>query len=298
MSQKIILTIGIPASGKDTWAREMCEDNPNTYKVVNRDTLRKDLFTDSGSIFDYKYTKKKEKGITSEQLKQAKEALDEGLSVIVSDTNLNESTRSVWVHFAWDNGIPIEYKTIETPLHICIKRNSKRAEFVPESILIRMETKMREFLGKYVHDKENPEGLPQCVIVDIDGTLADMKGIRKPFEWDKVGLDNTRKFVVDYYKYLCATFNGVIIVFSGRDEISREATEDWLRKKAHLPNFLYMREHGSNENDSIVKEELFNQHVKGKYHVSHIIDDRKQVVQMWQSMGFEVMDVGSYLADF
>ena len=26
----------------------------------------------------------------------------------------------------------------------------------------------------------------KAIIVDVDGTLADMRGVRSPFEWDKV----------------------------------------------------------------------------------------------------------------
>lgn len=297
-TQRIILTVGIPASGKDTWANEVCEQNPNDFVIVNRDELRKSLYTWSGSIHDYKYSKSKEKFITETQMQGASLGLNNGRSVIVSDTNLNERTRKMWAQFAHDNGVPITYEVMDTPLHVCIKRNAKRDDYVPESVLIRMERKMREYCGKYIHDKSNSEGLPECVIFDIDGTLADHEGIRSSFEWSKVGQDRPRKFVVDYYKKLCSYYKGTIIIFSGRDSVCRQETLEWLHDFAHVPNELYMREEGSMDNDCIVKEKMFDTYIKGKYHVSHIVDDRKQVCQMWESMGFDVMNVGGYLADF
>ena len=37
---KVILTVGLPASGKSTWAKEQVSQNPGQYKRVNKDDLR------------------------------------------------------------------------------------------------------------------------------------------------------------------------------------------------------------------------------------------------------------------
>jgi predicted kinase len=295
--QVITLTVGIPASGKDTWAREMCEKYPDKTVVVNRDVIRARDYTKTGSIHDYKYTRSKERQITEKQQRYASFALQQGKSVIVSDTNLNAGTCEGWAEFAAKNDVAITYEAFITPLHTCIKRNAKRADYVPESVLIRMETKMRGQLGKYVHDKSNPNNLPECVIFDIDGTLADMKGVRGPFEWDKVGSDKPRRFVCEYLQGVYDVGDKVII-FSGRDSVCREQTELWLKERDLGYDDLFMRAEGSTTPDTIVKEEMFDKHIKGKYHVSHIVDDRKAVCQMWESMGFDVMNVGGFSADF
>ena len=296
-TQGVLLTVGIPASGKDTWARETCEENPGKYSVINRDKLRAKAFTKTGDIHDYKYTKHKERAITERQFELAQQQINGGGSVIVSDTNLNLGTRQSWAKFADKNGVPITYKVMETPLHVCIKRNAKRADYVPESVLIRMEKKMREYCGKYVHDKSNPDNLPECIIVDIDGTLADHTGLRGSFEWSKVGLDRPRTFVISVVDRR-SVMGDYIIVFSGRDNVCRGETETWLESWGVPYNELHMRKEGSLVNDCIVKEEMFDKFIKGKYHVSHIIDDRHQVVNMWCSMGFDVMDVGNRVSDF
>jgi predicted kinase len=288
--QTITLTVGIPASGKDTWAAKQ------PAVVINRDDIRKLVFTETGSIHDYKFTKHKEQQVTEVQLRAASIHLKRGSNVIVSDTNLNPKTRQVWEDYAKKNCVPLGYMVIDTPLHTCIKRNAKRADHVPESVIIRMETKMRDYLGKYTHDPRNPNGLIECVIFDIDGTLADMKGVRGPFEWGKVGLDKTRNFVCDHLTSIECSRR--IFIFSGRDGVCRQETRAWLKRAGITHDGLYMREEGSRVNDTIVKEEMFDNHIKDKYHVSHIVDDRKSVCQMWESMGFNVMNVGGFLADF
>lgn len=290
-NQSITLTIGIPASGKDTWAAEQ------DAVVINRDRMRASNYTESGSIHDYKYTKTKERQITEKQFRYADYLLNKGNNLIISDTNLNLSTRQAWAKYAKDNNVHIAYKVMDIPLHTCIKRNAKRADYVPESVLIRMETKMREYLGKYVHDHSNPDNLPECVIVDIDGTLADMTGVRGPFDWASVGLDKPRDFVCDYIKSL-ACGEKQVFIFSGRDSVCRWETINWLTSNGITYDALFMREEGSQIPDTIIKEEMFDYHIKGKYHVSHIVDDRAAVCRMWESMGFNLMNVGGFCADF
>jgi len=43
--------------------------------------------------------------------------------------------------------------------------------------------------------------------------------------------------------------------------------------------------------DNLIKAELFNEHIKGKYNVRHVYDDRQQVVDMWRSLGIKVYQV-------
>jgi len=44
--KKVILTKGLPASGKTTWAKKVLKDNPGAYKRINKDELR--LMLDGG----------------------------------------------------------------------------------------------------------------------------------------------------------------------------------------------------------------------------------------------------------
>lgn len=48
---------------------------------------------------------------------------------------------------------------------------------------------------------------------------------------------------------------------------------------------LFMRQTGDKREDYIVKKEIYEKYIKDKYEVLFVIDDRKQVVDMWRSIG-------------
>ena len=37
--KKVIITKGLPGSGKSTWAKKLIDKNPNQYKRINKDDL-------------------------------------------------------------------------------------------------------------------------------------------------------------------------------------------------------------------------------------------------------------------
>ncbi len=59
---------------------------------------------------------------------------------------------------------------------------------------------------------------------------------------------------------------------------------------------LLMRAPGDSRRDSIVKRELYEKHIKGKYNVVAVFDDRPSVIrECWQALGFtdRIFNVGS-----
>ena len=53
-----------------------------------------------------------------------------------------------------------------------------------------------------------------------------------------------------------------------------------------------MRPKGDQRKDVIVKEQLYNEHIKGKFNVVAIFDDRMQMVSLWRSMGLPLFQCG------
>jgi hypothetical protein len=43
--------------------------------------------------------------------------------------------------------------------------------------------------------------------------------------------------------------------------------------------------------DSVVKQELFDEHIRDIYDVVAVYDDRQQVVDMWRAMGIDCFQV-------
>ena len=168
--------------------------------------------------------------------------------------------------------------------------------------------------------KQN-KNLPEAIIVDIDGTCAHMGDRRKPFEWDKVDQDTPDEEIFHIIK---DNFNRgrEIIFLSGRDSICRDKTFYWLTcnmlnyvdskndpecvayrslkgEGPYIDNFkLYMRKEGDIRSDDIVKEELFNEHIRDVYNIKLVLDDRPKLIKLWHSLGLKVLACADPFIEF
>jgi hypothetical protein len=52
-----------------------------------------------------------------------------------------------------------------------------------------------------------------------------------------------------------------------------------------------MRPENDQRKDTVVKDEIYENHIKGRYNVLLIADDRQSVVDMWRSKGMKVAQV-------
>ena len=52
-----------------------------------------------------------------------------------------------------------------------------------------------------------------------------------------------------------------------------------------------MRKAGDNRVDYVIKYEIFDQHIRNKYNVLGVFDDRSQVINMWRSINIRCYDV-------
>ncbi|TDC59557.1 polynucleotide kinase [Micromonospora sp. KC207] len=123
--------------------------------------------------------------------------------------------------------------------------------------------------------------LPRAIIVDIDGTLA-LRGDRSPYDWVRVGEDQPNPAVIELVQTIAAAGRHRIILLSGRDEVCRRQTEMWLDAQRVQFDELHMRPRKDNRKDSVVKAELYRTLVESRYAVAFVVDDRRQVVEMWR----------------
>ncbi len=145
------------------------------------------------------------------------------------------------------------------------------------------------------------------ILCDLDGTLADVSHrihfVRGPGrkDWksfqadERILLDAPNDWCVEVCKGMVAAGFTVIFV-SGRWERSRRVTVEWIEKHTGLKDFtLHMRRDEDFREDSIVKEEILKAHVE-KERVLFVLDDRKQVVDMWRRNGLICLQVeeGNY----
>ncbi len=281
--KKVYITKGLPASGKSTWAKELIAEKPNVYKRINKDDLRAML--DAG-----KWTKNNEKFVLKVRDMIILEALKDGKHVIVDDTNLHERheirIKDLVKEYTKETGhqVHVEVKFFDVPLAECIKRDLQRPHSVGEAVIRRMHkmflTTNDDPRGMYRLAQD--ETLPKAIICDLDGTLALLN--RNPFDastCDQDLLNTPVANVVKNYKNL----GYEIILLSGRQDKYKEPTLVFLEKHEIPFDQLIMRRSADQRKDRIIKKEIFDNQIKGKWFVEFILDDRNQVVDMWREEG-------------
>lgn len=134
-------------------------------------------------------------------------------------------------------------------------------------------------------------GTPNAIVVDIDGTLA-LHNNRGPFEFDKVETDDLNVGVSVFTDLMYAGFSEVILL-SGRQAEYRPHTERWLEKNLVAYSELHMRSVGDRRSDCLVKAELFDNHVRDRFTVTHVLDDRDRVVYLWRKLGLPCWQVAA-----
>lgn len=280
---KVIITKGLPASGKTTFAKELLTKHPNQYKRVNKDDLRAML--DDG-FFDGKKTENFVLKVRDEIILAA---LAEGKNVIVDDTNLDPKHEAHIRQLVADRAAVVIEDFAHVSLEECVARDQKRQNYVGEKVI-------RGMHKKYLAHEEAPKlvphdpDLPDCYVFDIDGTLALRKN-RGLLEWDKVGQDDPNEAVAQVYRLLMNKVSITFIVVSGRDEICREETSQWLEHHGIFFSELFMRPRGDMRQDALIKEEIYRNHIEGKYNVLAVFDDRNQTVAMWRKLGLACFQV-------
>jgi predicted kinase len=277
MTLKLILTKGLPASGKTTWAKEYIQKHPETANLC-KDDLRLQL---SG-------TNKREKRIIKVRDLLTEYYFEQGYSVIWSDTNLNpiHLTRSTELAERYTAKLVIQDFT-DVSLAECIRRDLIRANSVGQQAIEQM---YYDYLHKPDSHPEIDPSLPNCYLVDIDGTLA-INHTRNPFDWQRVDEDNLNPAVATMVEKLGRDSN--IILLSGRSTVCRDLTIEWLKQSNIQHRYLFMRPANDNRADDVLKSELYYLHVRGKYNVLGVIDDRPKVCRMWRNLGLNVFQVGN-----
>ena len=129
---------------------------------------------------------------------------------------------------------------------------------------------------------------PIAVICDIDGTLAHMNK-RSPYDTSRYHEDSKDETI--HYVFSRLSQGATRIICSGRSENFRAVTTKWLADNGITYDVMYMRPSNDNRNDTIIKQEIYDRHIKGKYEVRCVLDDRDRVVSMWRKNGLKVLQV-------
>ena len=292
---KVIIMVGLPASGKSTWATEYIRKHPDTVKI-GRDEFRY-MFRNEG-----KCEPKIEGLITDLVAHTIMSCLSAKLNVIVDNTHLKASTINQILKLV-EYTADVCYQVFTSPAKVCIERDKLRQKSVGEGVILEMEKDWKIIMDSFVFQdtKKKPEwqrprkgtnfveGREEATLWDIDGTLAIMYN-REPYDWDKVDRDKENKHVTEQIEFHKSKGRKIILV-SGRDEECYEMTKEWLDFYGIYFDHLYMRPKGSWEKDTAVKKRIFQEIIEPKYNVWCVYDDRLSVLAMWHKLGIFTFNV-------
>lgn len=135
----VIVTVGLPGSGKTTWTDAQIAANPDGGLVaVSRDHVRRMLRTPVG---------RDEEMVTGIQRDVIRAAVDAGKSVIVDDTNLNPEHLQSLQQFALGitSSFTVCSQFLFVPLVVCVERDAQRpeAERVGGKVIVGMYKRWR-----------------------------------------------------------------------------------------------------------------------------------------------------------
>jgi len=296
----VTLTIGLPGSGKTTWAK-----NEEEYGIVNYGRLGSRRYVENICKDDLRkeFPKANEKEIIKTRNERTRDCLNNNISVIWSDTNLNPIHKKTAEAIAKEYDAEVVIKDFtDVPIETCIKRDLMRLESVGKDVIM-------EMYYKWLCPKEVniiPDLMERCYIVDIDGTVATTT-TRSHYDYtpEAILTDAPRCNVIQLLKYITEPekdnedayssvgYSGCKLIFvSGRKDSCKDATIQWLNNNGLYPDELHMRATGDDRNDAIVKKEIYDNHIKGKYNVLGVFDDRPRVIRMWEKEGLTVFNVG------
>lgn len=286
---KVIVPRGIPGSGKTTWVKEQMAQHPIGSAVrINNDDLSSSIWGRPWGEFFFSDT-------TRETLRELRVRMletflkQDGIThIYIDNTNLAIQTVRDMQKVALYHGAEfiVEDSFLSVSIDECIARDALREKPVGADVIRKMAKQMDKLkpwkipVLPQIEKYDNDSSLTPIIIVDIDGTLAHMHD-RSPYDWDRVGEDTVDENVKRIMRFEAS--HGLVIVMSGRDGSCYEETRQWLFDNQIPFSHLYMRDAGDQRPDWIIKHELFQQHIAGKYHVRYCLDDRDQVVDLWRN---------------
>ena len=127
----VVLTIGLPGSGKTSWFRR------RAITPLSSDLLRMMLFDD---IAEQRY-----QDLVFSTLRYLLRArmIARMPWNYVDATNLSPRERRGWIKMALEFGYEVHAVFFDVPIEVCMERNAKRGRMVPEDVMQRMAGKLR-----------------------------------------------------------------------------------------------------------------------------------------------------------
>jgi predicted kinase len=126
----ILFLKGLPASGKSTFAKDFCKQNPEFIRL-NKDDLR-EFFGNPP------FSREFEDQVLQIQRLMVTTALSIGKSVIIDDTNFAPKHQKYYEKIASDGHFEFVVQFFDTPVEVCIERDLAREKSVGKDVILKM----------------------------------------------------------------------------------------------------------------------------------------------------------------
>ena len=145
----VVLTIGLPGSGKTTWYKR------RGVTPLSSDLLRSLLFDD--------ITEQRYQGLVFSTLRSLLRArlIAKMPWNYVDATNLSPHERKQWIKMAKSFGYEVQAVFFDVPLAVCMERNSKRERAVTDEVMHKMAERLKPPSFK--------EGFEKITVVRVKG---------------------------------------------------------------------------------------------------------------------------------
>jgi predicted kinase len=139
---RLTLLIGLPGSGKSTWARQLITENPQRL-LISTDGIRAQLFGEEIIQGDWLLVWQE----VESQLRTAvaKISSGEAKTAIYDATNVVRKSRREAIALARTTGFThITGVWFDLPLEVCLERNQQRDRQVPSEVILQMNRQLQD----------------------------------------------------------------------------------------------------------------------------------------------------------
>ena len=130
---------GLPKSGKSTWAKKWASEKHNRVRVS---------WTDILAMIGPEFRKERQTIAFDAAVRIMRNALRQDMDVVVDECNLYGSEWGLFVAYAQQERAKVVWKTMDTPLDVCLQRNKEAGYPLLDEQIVRLNEKWGFWLKK------------------------------------------------------------------------------------------------------------------------------------------------------
>lgn len=234
--KKAKIFLGLPLSGKSTLINS--NNYSEGYKVVSADT-----FKENHKDYDPSRAWELHEWSVKMAERQMNIESDKGNNIIMDGGGINNSYTLRIINMLKSKGYKVSLVHLETPLEVCLYRNSRRLRKVPEEDIIQKAAKERMQFFRLSKEVYRVESIPyftnKHIFIDMDGVVAALTTL--PKIGGKIDFVNSQVFIhlkpvkviIDKLKDLQDKGHTLYILSATPNSFSSKEKEAWL--DIHMP---------------------------------------------------------------